>query len=506
MQKESTQLTISRYLTEIRKSANSFSNEQIAHISNQAVSLFFEYFQSHNMILREAIQLLCEISTHPDPKIATLGTQTLFPHLIERLNDAFDPSYCEVYDRLFSQVISFCRAIPEGKDLHFALNSFGLTNENAILDRRKSISDSTSQIDLNQPIKKILVLSRITIGADVSITSVILSHLKQLFPQAELVILGPAKLAELFSNEPRIRVKPIHYGRTDTLLSRLRNWLAVLAAIQDEVSTLSANEFYIFDPDSRLTQLGLLPLVQPQNENSNYFYFESRKFSSPGIEKLGQLTSQWMTEITGTDLQQFPFISLSPQVSSMGSDLADWFRSPAKQRIVFLSFGFGGNSIKRVSEYFETAISHRLSESNKLFIDSGATNTETTQVETILTSLATAGKSILRLNENNIFTNLSSALAPIDVIAWQGSIGYFASLLAASDFYLGYDSAGQHLAAALGVPSLTVFVNSGNERFSKRWQPWGQGKPETFLLDPCHDFSQSQIIADVLGKVVGALG
>jgi ADP-heptose:LPS heptosyltransferase len=53
-------------------------------------------------------------------------------------------------------------------------------------------------------------------------------------------------------------------------------------------------------------------------------------------------------------------------------------------------------------------------------------------------------------------------------------------LIAASDRYIGYDSAGQHIAAAIRVPTLTIFVNSNSATFAERWRPYGPGIIEVF--------------------------
>ena len=41
-----------------------------------------------------------------------------------------------------------------------------------------------------QDIKKILLLSRVTIGADVAVTSIIIQRLAELYPKAEMVLIG----------------------------------------------------------------------------------------------------------------------------------------------------------------------------------------------------------------------------------------------------------------------------------------------------------------------------
>jgi ADP-heptose:LPS heptosyltransferase len=56
----------------------------------------------------------------------------------------------------------------------------------------------------------------------------------------------------------------------------------------------------------------------------------------------------------------------------------------------------------------------------------------------------------------------------------EGSFASFASMIAHSALYLGYDSAGQHVAAALGVPLISVFSGEVCERMFQRWRPQGE--------------------------------
>jgi ADP-heptose:LPS heptosyltransferase len=69
-----------------------------------------------------------------------------------------------------------------------------------------------------------------------------------------------------------------------------------------------------------------------------------------------------------------------------------------------------------------------------------------------------------------------------DAVTWDGGIGAFAGLIAASDQYVGYDSAGQHIAAALRIPTLTIFVNSNSATFAERWRPYGPGMIEVINI------------------------
>ena len=75
--------------------------------------------------------------------------------------------------------------------------------------------------------KRVFVLSRITLGADVAVTSVILDAAKRRFPAREITLAGPRKNYELFAGDPRIGHAPIDYVR-----GGLRERFAAAEALQ----------------------------------------------------------------------------------------------------------------------------------------------------------------------------------------------------------------------------------------------------------------------------------
>ena len=56
---------------------------------------------------------------------------------------------------------------------------------------------------------------------------------------------------------------------------------------------------------------------------------------------------------------------------------------------------------------------------------------------------------------------------------WEGSFAGFAQVIAGSSLYVGYDSAGQHVAAACGVPLISIFAGFPAPRMFHRWRPSG---------------------------------
>jgi len=56
---------------------------------------------------------------------------------------------------------------------------------------------------------------------------------------------------------------------------------------------------------------------------------------------------------------------------------------------------------------------------------------------------------------------------------WEGPFAGFASIVSGAGLYAGYDSAGQHVAAAAGVPLIAVFAGFPAPRMFERWRPAG---------------------------------
>lgn len=453
------------------------SPEAARSIAQRSAELLIEHYRDGGGCLSEAINLICRMSVSEKQIIAKAGLEALFPALVERLNDSFDPAACRLYDQLFARVIEFCRRLPDGKRLDEGLKKFGLLNEADLLKRKSSPRAFQSVIP-----KKVLLLSRVTIGADVAVTSSIIAKLRQAMPEAEFVILGSRKLRELYGGEARIRVHEISYQRGGSLIARLTSWLDVVAAVNEERQGFDKEDVWLIDPDSRLTQLGLLPLVE---DDHNYFFFESRSYPPIGeATSIGQLAAAWSGELVGNREPAYPFVALPAEHQNFGQSVASQIRNPhsdnlaAIRNLTAVSFGVGGNHSKRVSDEFEQQLIEHLLNDSKVILDKGATEEESEQINRIVAAIRAAGKTVIELSEA-AKANLPAVLLPqADVVTWDGSIGAFAGLIAASDQYIGYDSAGQHIAAALGVPTLTVFVNSNNATFAERWRPFGKGRIE----------------------------
>ena len=118
---------------------------------------------------------------------AAIGS--LFRIVVERLADLFEPRLCRVYAELFSEVI----ARRTGLHADHLMARYERIRRPRMLDRDP------------YAIENVFVLSRVTLGADVAVTSVILDAAKQRFPNAAIWFTGPKKSWELFAADPRLR-------------------------------------------------------------------------------------------------------------------------------------------------------------------------------------------------------------------------------------------------------------------------------------------------------------
>jgi ADP-heptose:LPS heptosyltransferase len=346
----------------------------------------------------EALSAIRRGEKLPPATIRALGDNhpgEFFRVVVEALADSFDPAQAQAYEELMRAWIPAVAPV---------------------------------QPVIPERLETVFVLSRVTLGADIKITSIVLSAMKRRFPDAEIVLVGNRKSAELFSADSRISHLNADYPRTGPVAARLE-------FAHDLRRQIEGPNRMVVDPDSRMTQLGLIPLCAPQH----YFHFRSRTVDS--APNLTDLTQSWLGETFGESGEAY---IATPRVPIEGE---------APRAAV--SLGVGDNESKRVHGDFETQLIRALAEKFRtIWIDRGIGGSESARV----TAAAEASGSIDRIR------------------FWEGSFADFASLISQSELYAGYDSAGQHAAAAAGTPLITIFAGASSDRFRERWTPQGPGR------------------------------
>jgi hypothetical protein len=324
-----------------------------------------------------------------DRAIAVEDGRAMLSIVVERLGDLFEPRLCEVYEKLFRDVIQ--RVAPE------------------LVPRLRRPAPASPP----QSADRVYVLSRVTLGADVAVTSVLLDGMKRRYPDARVIFVGPRKSWEMFQADPRIEHMDAPYARSGSLAERLK-----------ASARLWFDEGIVIDPDSRLTQLGLISVC----DESRYFWFQSRSLPSG---RLPEIASAWVRLVFSVDAK--PYVAPPPAGDSKAPE-------------VTVSLGVGENEAKRVGDDFERDLMKLLA-GRDVLVDKGGSAEERARVErAILPGMRTH----------------------------DGSFAAFAAEIARSKLYIGYDSAGGHVASACGVPVISIVAGAVSDRFVDRWRPVGQ--------------------------------
>jgi ADP-heptose:LPS heptosyltransferase len=487
----------------------------------QLAAEVLETFQSSGIYLRDHVARLVALATSEDRETSKQATGAFFTSLVESLADSFEPRAVSLYNRAFAQLIQHSREADRSGDFDRELQRFRLRDEHELTARAEALRQRQAPAwlpEASQQVQRIIVLSRVTLGADVAITSVMIERMKRACPRADITLVGARKAVELFGGDARLSFKEISYRRAGTTLERLLSWIDVLGCVRELTDELRLDQYLIADPDSRLTQLGLLPVSRAEEISNisarrsggaqeqlqdNYLFFPSREYGSDTSHSLGQLTSAWLDDLFGVEELTYPHVSLASTDLEAASEIVKLIKREGGP-VVSINFGVGENPLKRVGDDFEMRLVNELiCDGGTIIFDKGAGEDETRRANQVISNaerISREGRAIraIEINEENLKAVASSDEINADLIVWNGRIGMLAALISESDLYIGYDSAGQHIAAALGVPSIDVFAGFSSPRMLDRWRPTGKAEARVVVVDKRAVADTQTILSDVL--------
>ena len=443
--------------------------EALHQLARQMAFSFTDRYFQRGLYEPAYIDLLCEMATfYSKPELDNIASAALFSLIVEKLCDDFEELPVELYSRVMCQVISFCRTLPAGQSLDQALNDFGLASSDHLYQRAISTHTRQYRHDPKQAPTRIVLLSRVTIGADVAILSVMIQRLRRLFPEAEIVLVGNAKLRGLFDGEPQVRLRELSYARRGGLFERFASWHATLAILREEMPAGGEDNVLVIDPDSRISQLGVLPLLH----SDNYLFFNTRNHTQlPASRCMAELANDWLDALFGVSDFCYPTVWIAPALMEAAQSRMDLLRASGARQIVTVNLGVGQNPRKRVSLEFEKRLLRALAAvpQTVVVLDRGFGADEVERSCQLIADVRHCGLASLETR----FSAANFPAIPHGVIAVECGIAEMAALIAHSDEYIGYDSACQHLAAAVKTPTLTVFAGSNNMNFVHRWSACG---------------------------------
>lgn len=433
-----------------------------------AFSFIDKHFQN-GAYVAEYIDLLCEMATfYSKAELSNLASAALFEIVVEKLCDDFEDLPIEIYSRVMCQVVSYCRTVPAGKTLDAQLANFGIVSPDELYRRAVATHTRVYRRDPAKAPRRVVLLSRVTIGADVAILSVMIQRLRRLFPDADMVVVGSRKLEGLFGGNPDVRIRELGYARRGGLFERFASWHATLDILREELAE-GEESVLVIDPDSRISQLGVLPVMH----TDNYLFFNTRDHVlTANGHCMAEWANAWIDGVFGVPDFAYPTIWIPPALATTAQAKIDSLRAAGARHIVAMNLGVGQNPRKRLSVEFEKRLLGALVAvpGTVVVLDRGFGADEQERSALLIAETRKHG-----------FPAMETAFAETDapalahgVVAIECGIGAMAALIAHSDEYIGYDSACQHIAAAARTPTLTIFAGSNNKNFIRRWSACGE--------------------------------
>jgi ADP-heptose:LPS heptosyltransferase len=391
-----------------------------------------------------AVKLLGSMCFNQDKTLAEQADNALYQQIIIPLCDDFTSRSTRLSLLILATLIQQA-AKTRDKESRHALNRENLHNTEQLLDRLNRIQkNKVISTSYQQQIRKICILSRVTIGADICITSVIIQRLHQQFPETPITVIGPNHLPQLF-NYPFLHHSSFTFNKKHSNGSRISHWLQLQQIISHERQQLTGQEFLLIDPDTRLSQLGLLPLAPEYSTR-----ILPSRIDQSGSYSLSKITNIWLDSILQTSGHCYPALSLKTPTT------------PAENTkfTIIVNFGVGQDQRKRISLQFEKELILYLIQlkDSRIILDSGKGENEINQAEAI-----------------EDFIREQPVSAP-SFHRIQDSIDVLAQHIRMAHLFIGYDSCSGHIATACQTPAVICFKGAPNSRFYARWLPENQAK------------------------------
>ncbi len=325
----------------------------------------------------------------------------------------------------------------------------------------------------------IVVLSRVTAGADIGLVTPVVRRLRHHLPGARIVVLGAGRAAPLLAVDGA-EVMPLEFDRGGTLAARLD----ALRAVRATVATLQPA--VVITPDSRLDQLATLPVGAP------VVYLPLTFAGAP--RPLVELAFDALDATFGPGPRPPPAVRVSAARWAWARQVRAAL--PAERRVVAVKLDVGGDPSKQLPAEAEAALLAQLS-GHSVLLDAGFGAAEAAVAQVRATRL---GLGSARIPEREVPQGARGAVH-------EGGLDTWAALAHVADHAVATDSVAGHLAAAelqvegegtLAAPSVGVaFRAAPGLGFEVAWRPQGRGAVRVVPADGPPEEVAAQLLRPV---------
>ena len=394
-----------------------------------------EKMQTHGFAFKKIIDIISIINTAPGLEQRHLGF--------------------ELFRVLLDSYINF----PQGQWMKLYFKRLGISSVENLINYANTPS---KDIQCRQKLKKIAVLSRVTIGADIAISSIIVQRLRKTFPQAEICFLGDHSTnLLLMQGAGANRVHLMEKHSTLNITHYFSSWRYLVDFFASE------NYDIIIDPSSRFTQAGLLPLTPLPA--TNHLIFEDNVYPDGKILKNGELVNWWLDNILKEKQTIYPHVKVEEEdVSLARRMLMQYFQN---DHVPWVSLVLSGNLLSKSDKYFslneELRLATELIKSGRKILLIRAQGMDGVRTDRLAELLREKGMSLPFLDVTTAFEKVQNACQGLII---EGTIQLISSFLKNTDLIISYDSMGAHLGSALNVQTIVIYLSSKGS--PDRWIPF----------------------------------
>jgi len=233
-----------------------------------------------------------------------------------------------------------------------------------------------------------------------------------------------------------------------------------------------------------------------------YFFFDSRSdISFASNMSMAQLTNTWINKVTGQEDFRYPRVWPHSSNLAKATEFYNELKKGGAHRVIVINFGVGGNQRKKVGWGLEKDLLLSLLQEpdTVIVLDKGFGDEELENSNLLLKAAKAKGF----VTQNAVFGSALDSGISSGVIGMQTRIGEIAAIISKCDEYIGYDSACQHIAAALEIPCLTIFAGSNNMRFIRRWSAFSPNDSQIVHVDTLTDptsIDEEDIITRIMNE------
>jgi len=446
----------------------------------QAVNEFIGAMKEGN-ILFDRIELLSGLAFHKNKEISDKVLEPMFGVLINELKKSFKKREGDAYLKIFPYFI--LAAKNQSEIIKNWFEKMEISESNPLEDLyKKSLELRKPKKQLTQDeikkIKKLIVLSRSTIGAEILASGVLLPQLIEQFKTAEIIFIDSCGAGAQVFNHPRIRLVDkfvnekgeeisLRWNRKNiSILERFEYTATLSEFISLEIDNLGQEEYIILDADTRLSQTGAMPISK---ENHYFIDTVMEDDDSERVESIAAVCGKHINRLLNTQNAGYPRVYLSERDKKIAQEIWDFFGFD-KKNMALVSFTSGIES-KTLSPSFEKKFISKLIELGFTpLIERSPDPQEDKKNVEVVNYLRKNGKEVLEIDLSKPLDILDKKIEA-EVYTFQSKIGPLAALIEKSNLVVGYDSKNQHIAAAVSTPFITLFTGHINNIFLKRWTP-----------------------------------